>query len=71
MLKKLLITENRTEKLLLVHFYCLFVKEDGQKLCVPFGPHCIISACTQDYELKLNIQTNFDTLISNLKLNFQ
>ena len=39
--------------------------------CVLFGPHCNISAYTQCYELKISTQTNFDTLISNLKLNFQ
>ena len=36
-----------------------------------FRPHCIISASIQDFELKLRTQTKFDTLISNLKLNFQ
>ena len=29
---------------------------------------CIISVCTEDYELKLSTETNLDTLISNLKL---
>ena len=31
----------------------------------------IISAYTQGYELKFSTQTNFDTLISNLKSYFQ
>ena len=35
------------------------------------GPQCIISAYTQDYKLKFSTQTNFDTLISNLKFYFQ
>ena len=36
-----------------------------------FWAYCIISAYTQDYELKFTRQTNFDTLISNLKSYFQ
>ena len=67
------ITENRIEKLLLVRF--LLPSLFGQmveKLCIlAFGPHCIISAYTLDYALKISIQTNFDTLISNFKLYFQ
>ena len=38
--------------------------------CVLFGPHRNISAYTQSYELKISTQTNCDTLISTLKLNF-
>ena len=60
------------EKLLLVHFlllllFGLIIK----KSIVLFGPHCNISTCAQDYELKFSIQMNFDTLISNLKSYFQ
>ena len=36
-----------------------------------YDTDCIISASIQDFELKLNTQTKFDALISNLKLNFQ
>ena len=41
-----------------------------EKLCI-FGPHCNISVYTQDYELKLSKQMNFDTLISNVKSYFE
>ena len=38
-----------------------------EKLGNLFEPHCSISAYTQDYKLKLSIQINFNTLISDLK----
>ena len=38
---------------------------------VLFRLHCIISVSIQDFELKLGTRTKFDTLISNLKLDFQ
>ena len=64
---KLLITENRIEKLLLVPLLLLLLF--GQiviELLVLSGPRCNISTYTQDYEFKFSIQTKFDTLISNL-----
>ena len=51
-------------------FYCHFYRQMVEKLCVLFGPHCFLSAYTQDYELKFSTQTNFDTLISHLKFYF-
>ena len=36
-----------------------------------FRSHCIIPDSIQNFELKLHTQTKFDTLISNLKSNFQ
>ena len=42
-----------------------------ENLHILFGPHYSISAFTQDFELKFNIQMNFDTLTSNLKSYFQ
>ena len=46
----LAITENRIEQV------CFLL------LTSVFGPHCIISAYTQDYELKFSTQANFDTI---------
>ena len=69
MLSKLPINENRLEKLLLVCFLFPFFLGRWSKNNAFFGPHCIIPAYI--YELKVNIQTNFDTLISNLKSHFQ
>ena len=40
-----------------------------RKLPILLGPHCIMSAYTQGYELKFCTETNFDTLISNLIFN--
>ena len=66
------ITQNRIGKLLLVRFLLTFLfRQMIKKLRVLLGPHCIISTYTQDYELKFSTQTNFDTLISNLKFYFQ
>ena len=68
------ITENRIEKLLAASsfFSCHFCLIRWSKTYAFFlGPHCLISAHTQDFELKFSIQTKFDTLISNLKLYFQ
>ena len=48
-----------------------FIQADGRKLRIVFGPQCNIKAYAQDYELKFNIQINFDTVISNLKSYFQ
>ena len=52
-ISKLFITENRIENsstgLFLLSF--LFWKAVTE-ICILFGPHCIISACAQDYELK-------------------
>ena len=49
-----LFLDNRIEKLLLVPFlWPLLIRQMVENLCVLFGPHCIISAYTQDYELKL------------------
>ena len=65
-------TENGIEKLLLVRFLFPFLfRQMVEKLCILFEPHCIISDYTQDYELKFSTQTNFDTLISNLKFWFE
>ena len=70
--KELPINENRIEKLLLVRFLLLLLFWlIVEKLRILFGPHCNISAYTQDYELKFGIQMNFDTLISNLRSHFQ
>ena len=50
---KLSETENRIEKLPLVHFLLLFLFSPiDEKLLIVFGLYCIISAYTQDYELK-------------------
>ena len=49
----------------------LLLRRRVKKFCLLFGPHCIITSETQDNELKFNIHTNFDALISNLKLYFQ
>ena len=50
---KLSKTENRIEKLLLVHVLLSFLFSPiAEKWLVVFGPYCIISAYTQDYELK-------------------
>ena len=66
-MSKLLIIENRIEKVLLVCFVLpLLFRQMVVKLLVLFGPHCNISTYTQDCELKITIQTKFDALISNL-----
>ena len=60
-------TGKRTGKILLVRvLLSLLFRQIVKKLFILFGPHCNISAYTQDYELKFTIQTKFDTLISNL-----
>ena len=69
-MSELPITENRIEKLLLICFLLSFLFGQLEN-CVVFGSHCITSAYTHDNESKLNTETNFDTLIPNLKLNFQ
>ena len=48
-------------------FIDAFVSADSRKITA----HCNISANTQDYELKISIHMNFDTLMSNLKSYFQ
>ena len=64
-------TESRTEKLPLVCFLLLSsFSQMVEKLCILFGPQFITSAYTHEYELKFSTQTNFDTLISNLKFYF-
>ena len=68
---KLLITGNRIEKLLLVRFLLLFCLGRYSKNTDSFRPHCIISAYAQGYELKFNVQANFNAFILNLKLYFQ
>ena len=66
------ITENIIEKLLLVRFLLPFLfRQMVKKLHVLFEPHCITSAYAQDYESTFSTQTNFDTLISNLKFIFE
>ena len=46
-------TEHRIEKLPLVHFLLLFLFSPiDKKSLIVLGPYCIISAYTQDYELK-------------------
>ena len=71
-ISKLPINENRIEKLLVVRFLLLLLfRPIVEKLRILFGPHCNISAYTQDQELKFSIQMNFDTLISNLKSYFK
>ena len=70
------ITENRIEKLLLVHFCFFFYlpllfRQTVEKLHILFGSQCNISACAQDFPLKFGMLTKFDTLISNLKSYFQ
>ena len=59
------------KKLLLVRFLLLLLFRLIVEKLRTFGPHCNISAYTQDYELKFSIDMNFDTLISNLKSYFQ
>ena len=39
------------------------------KLCPLFVQHCIISAYTQDYEMKFSTVTNFDTYDLKFKIN--
>ena len=56
----LAITENRIEQVCFL--LSLLFRQMVNKLCFLFGPHCIISAYTQDYELKFSTQANFDTL---------
>ena len=69
-LLKLAITENRIEQLLQVRFLLPFLfRQMVNKLCFLFGPYCIISAYTQDYELKFSTQANFDTMVSNFIFN--
>ena len=68
---KLPMNENRTEKFLLVRFLLLLLFRLIVEKLRMFGKHCNISGYTQDYELKFNIHTNFDILISNLKSYFQ
>ena len=64
-------SENRIQKLLLVHFLLSFLfRLIVEIVYILFRPHCIISASIQDFELKLSTETKFDTLSSNLKLNF-
>ena len=63
--------KNRIKKFLLVRFLLMLLfRLMVEKLHI-FGPHCNISANTQDYELKISIHMNFDTLMSNLKSYFQ
>ena len=65
-------SENRVEKLILVSFlFPSSFRQIGEILCLYFRPHGIIAASFQAFELKLSTQANFDTLISNLKSNFQ
>ena len=65
------INENRIETLPLVRFLLLLLFQLIVEKLRIFGPHCIISAYAQDYEVKFSIQMNFDTLTSNLKSYFQ
>ena len=68
-IKELPITENRTEKLLLVHFLFLgrWSKNYSFFSCVT----CNISAYAKHFQMKFSIHTKFDTLISNLNLYVQ
>ena len=67
-----LLMKTELKKLLLVGFlFLLLFSLIVKKLRFLFGPHCNISAYTQDYELKYKIERNFDTLISDLKSYFQ
>ena len=69
--KEIPINKNRIEKFLLVRFLLMLLfRLIVEKLRI-FGPHCNISANTHDYELKISILTNFETLMSNLKSDFQ
>ena len=70
-ISKFAINQNRIEKLLLVRYLLLLLFRVMVKKLRIFGPHCNISVYTQDYELNISIQINFDTLISNLKSYFQ
>ena len=58
--------EKELEKSYWFVFYSLLFRQIVKKLFILIGPHCNISAYTQDYELKFTIQAKFDTLISNL-----
>ena len=49
----------------------VFVLAGSQKIMRSFYPQCVISAYTEDYELKFSIQINLSTLISKPKLHFQ
>ena len=52
-ISKLPTTENRIEELLMVCFLLSFLfSQIVEKSLVLFGPYCIISTYTQDYELK-------------------
>ena len=69
-LLRLAITENRIVPLVQVRFPLTFLfRQMVNKLCFLFGPDCIISAYTQDYELKFSTQANFDTMVSNFIFN--
>ena len=64
--------ENKIENLLLVcYLLSFFVETNCRNFMHSFRAHCIISASFQAFDLNLSTATNFDTLISNLKLNFQ
>ena len=63
--------QNRIEKFLLVRFLLMLLfRLIVEKLSI-CGQHCNASANTQDYELKISIHINFNTLMSNLKSYFQ
>ena len=70
-ISKLPINETRIEKFLLVRFLSMLLFQLIVEKLHIFGPQCNISANTQDYELKISIHMNFDTLMSNLKSYFQ
>ena len=68
----LIINENKIDNLSQVCIlFLLLFRLIVTKLRILSGPHCNISAFTQDYELKFSTQMNCDTLISNRKSYFQ
>ena len=70
-ISKLPINENRIEKFLLVCLLLMLLFPVIVKKLHNFGPHCNISAYTQDYEMKFTTHINFDALISNPKSYFR
>ena len=63
--------KTKLKKFLLVRFLLMFLFRLIVERLRIFRPHCNISANTQDYELRISIHINFDTLMSNLKSYFQ
>ena len=64
------VKENRIENSTGLFLLAVLFRQMFENLRVLFGPHCNISQPILTI-MKLKIETNFDTLISNLKLHSQ